>query len=231
MRGATPTQAALCGRVSVPNSGSARRTVRAHTGPMPWARGTRSSWSRHRGLARSGVSRSWASGALAALSPVLEAILSFVRRARVPARRFCAAGRRPSRGWRRPKRARRSCGWASGRGRGGGRSTSAQCASARAANAAVLAHGPGARAHSRAGRGLTPTLGRPAAAQAAVAARSRPPGASRTSRRGGGPAAGPRAARCPWHRGGQPSAPQRDAGPSRAGLAHPPYPQSPARPP
>ncbi len=86
--------------------------------------------------------------------------------------------------WRRPKRARSSCVWASGSGRGVGRITSAKCASARASNASVLANWPVARAKSRACRGLTTTTGRPAVAKALVAARSRPPVASSTIRVG-----------------------------------------------
>ena len=52
----------------------------------------------------------------------------------------------PISGWRRPRRARSSCVWASGSGRGVGRITSAQWARARASNASVLrqlARGPG----------------------------------------------------------------------------------------
>ena len=93
--------------------------------------------------------------------------------------------RRVIRCWRRPRRTRRSRVWASGSGRGVGRITSAQCASARASNASVLANCPVARAKSRACRGLTTTTGRPAVANAAVAARSRPPVASSTIRVGG----------------------------------------------
>jgi hypothetical protein len=130
----------MCCRVRVPNSGSASRNVRAHTGPMPLALCNRSSFSRHRGLARSVVSRSVSSVAMSALRHVIGATLSFVRRALVPARRFCSAVRLPISGWRRPKRARRSCVWASGSGRGVGRITSATWARARASTASVVAH-------------------------------------------------------------------------------------------
>ena len=89
-----------------------------------------------------------------------------------------------SSGWRRPKRARSACVWASGSGRGSGRITSAQWARARASNASVCANGPVARGQSRACRGCTTTTGRPAAAQALVTVRARPPVASSTSRVG-----------------------------------------------
>ena len=110
--------------------------------------------------------------------------MSFVRRALVPARRFCSAVRMTISCWRRPKRARSSCVWASGSGRGVGRITSAKCANARASNASVLANWPVARAKSRAWRGLTTTTGRPAVAKALVTMRSRPPVASSTMRVG-----------------------------------------------
>ena len=82
LRGATPTKAAICCRVSVPNSGSSSNNVRAQTGPMPLALCNTSSFSRHRGLARSVVSRSWSSVAMAVLRHVIGAIMSCVRRAR-----------------------------------------------------------------------------------------------------------------------------------------------------
>ena len=110
--------------------------------------------------------------------------MSLVRRSLVPARRFCSAVRMPISCWRRPRRARSSCVWASGSGRGVGRITSAKCARARASNASVLANWPVARAKSRACRGLTTTTGRPAVAKALVTARSRPPVASSTIRVG-----------------------------------------------
>ena len=56
-RGATPTHAALWCRWRAPHAGRARRTVRAHTGPLPEARGQRAALSRHHGLARRRVSR------------------------------------------------------------------------------------------------------------------------------------------------------------------------------
>src|SRR2546426_8983447 len=56
--GATPTKAAICCRVSVPNSGSSSRNVWAHTGPMPLALCNTSSFSRHRGLENDDVLRS-----------------------------------------------------------------------------------------------------------------------------------------------------------------------------
>jgi hypothetical protein len=183
-RGATPPQAASCWRVRIPNAGRASRHGWARPGPLPVARCNRSSLSRHSRLARRSVSRSWSSGAMAAWRHVLGAVMSCVRHSLVPARRCCAAVRMPSRGWRRPRRARTSCVWAAGSGRGGGRITAAPGASARAANASVVAHGPVARAPSRAGRGWTTTPGRPAAAHAAVAARARPPMASRPLRVG-----------------------------------------------
>ena len=109
-------------------------------------------------------------------------------------------------------RARSSCGGAAGRGRGGGRLTSAQGARARASNASSLAHGPVAHATSRACRGFTTTTGRPAVAKAPVTRRSRPPVASSTIRVGGGPGDGPQASPLRWHRWERPSAPQRGAG-------------------
>ena len=120
----------------------------------------------------------------ACIEPGIGAALSVWRRPLVPVRRCCAAVRMPMSCWRRPSRARNSCVWASGSGRGVGRITSAKCASARASNASVLANCPVARAKSRAGRGLTTTTGRPAAANAAVAARSRPPVAFQHDQRG-----------------------------------------------
>jgi hypothetical protein len=66
-----------------------------------------------------------------------------------PREGFCAAVRMPISCWRRPKRARSSCVWASGSGRGVGRITSAKWARARASNASVLASWPMARATSR----------------------------------------------------------------------------------
>ena len=77
LRGATPTKAAICCRVSVPNSGSSSSNVRAHTGPMPGALCNRSSFSRHSGLARSSVSRSSSSVARRSLSQVIWASMSF----------------------------------------------------------------------------------------------------------------------------------------------------------
>ena len=151
---------------------------------MPVTLCNRSSFSRHRGLARSVVSSSSSSVAIPAFSHVIWAAMSFLRRALVPARRFCSAVRMPISGWRRPRRARSSGVWASGTARGGGRLTAAPCATARAANASVLAHWPGARAKSRTWRGCTTTTGRPAVAKALVPMRSRPPVAANTRRAG-----------------------------------------------
>jgi len=184
LSGATPTKAAICWRVRAPHSGSSNNNVRAHTGPIPGARCHTSSFSRHSGLARRRVAMSASSVARRSLSQVLCACMSVWRRPLVPARRCCSAVRRPTSGWRRPQRARSSCVWASGSGRGVGRMTSAKCASARASNASVVANWPVARAQSRACRGLTTTTGRPAVATATVVARSRPPVASSTIRGG-----------------------------------------------
>jgi hypothetical protein len=140
MEWATPTNAALCCRVSGPHSGSSSHTVRAHPGPLPGALGNRASFARHRGLARRRVSIAASRGANRSLRQGLGAAMAVWRRPLVPARRFGSAVRLPRRGWRRPQRARRASGGASGRGRGGGRITAAQGASARASHAAVVAH-------------------------------------------------------------------------------------------
>jgi hypothetical protein len=49
--GATPTKAAICLCVSVPNSGSSPRSVRLTTGPMPGTLRSRFSYSRQSGVA------------------------------------------------------------------------------------------------------------------------------------------------------------------------------------
>ena len=103
---------------------------------------------------------------------------------------------------------------------GVGRITSAKWARARASNASVLANWPVARAKSRACRGFTTTTGRPAAAKALVAARSRPPWLLAQSGWGGGPAPGPRASLPRWHRWGRPTALQRGAGNVQLGFGH-----------
>jgi hypothetical protein len=118
------------------------------------------------------------------LRQVLCVSRSVWRRPFVPARRCCSAVRMTTSGWQRPQRARRSCVWAAGHGRGVGRITAATCASARASTAAVVANGPVARAKARACRGVTTTTGRPAVAQAPVPRRARPPVASSTLRVG-----------------------------------------------
>ena len=187
-RGATPTPAALCGRWRVPTAGRARPTVRAHPGPRPGARCHRASWSRHRGLARRRVSRAASSVGRRSWRPVRGAARSVWRRPLGPATRGGAAVCLPLRGWRRPRRARSACGWMAGRGRGGGRSTVAPWARARASTASGGAHWPVARAHARTCRGCTTPTGRPAVATALVTARSRPPVAARTIRGGDGPA-------------------------------------------
>jgi hypothetical protein len=208
----------MCGRVSVPHAGSASRNVRAHTGPMPGTLCHKSSCSRHRGLARSLVARSSSNVARRALSQAIGASLSWGRRPLVLARRCCSAVRMPISGWRRPRSARSSRVWASGRGRGGGRSTSAQCARARASKASVWANCPVARAQSRACSGCTTTTGRPAVAHAAGAPRSSGVVASHTSRGGGGAATVPRASRLQRRRSARPSALQRGAPPCLTGL-------------
>ena len=168
LRGATPTKAALCCRVSVPNAGRSRSNVRAHTGPMPLALCHRSSFSRHRGLPRSSRLEGVVQRGDALIEPRNMGCHVLREASARPREAVLLRGAQMIRCWRRPRRARRSCVWASGSGRGVGRSTSAKWASARASNAAVVANWPVARAKSRAGRGLTTTTGRPAVANAAV---------------------------------------------------------------
>ena len=232
LRGVTPTNAAICWRVRGLNSGSSRSTVRAHTGQRPLARGTISSFARHRGLAQRVVSRSLSRVAMSALHHVIGATLSCLRRALVPARRFCSAVRMPISGWRRPHRARSAWVWASGSGRGIGRIPLAQCARARVSHASVCTNWPWPGQY-------------PAPDAGAQRPRGDLPRPRRSSRRAPGPrwllvqleydggsALGPRASASPsshWHRSGRPTVPQRVAGPCPTGLWPHPSQQNRAR--
>src|SRR5881409_296437 len=90
-----------------------------------------------------------------------------------------------SRSWRRRvNRASSACVASSGRGRGVGRTRSANSARIWASIASVLASCPVARAKARIWRGLAMTMGTPAVASVAATACSYPPVASRTTSAG-----------------------------------------------
>ena len=100
------------------------------------------------------------------------------------ASRFCSMVRIPISWRRRSSNASSSRAVSSGRGLGSARVTAAKWASTRASMASVLARCPIALAKSRTWRGLTTSTGSPARQSAAATAASRPPVASRTTRRG-----------------------------------------------
>ena len=81
---------------------------------------------------------------------------------------------------RRVSRALQACAWASGSGRGVGRTASATWARPWASRGSVLANRPVALAKSRAWRGFTTTTGRAASARAPATGTSSPPVASST---------------------------------------------------
>ena len=154
-------------RVSVPNWGNSRcGNVRAHTARMPLALLQQIRRFPAIGLARSVVSRSLCRAAMAALSHVIWATISCVRRALVPARRFCSAVRMTISCCGAPKEARQLCVWASGSGRGVGRITSAKWARGPSIQGIRLANWPVAGQNPGPGAGLTTTTGRPAVAKA-----------------------------------------------------------------
>ena len=149
IEGATPTQAAICRRVSVPNSESSSSNVQAHR-PNAWALCNMSSFSRHSGLARSVVSTSSSSVAMRALSQAIwpRCPVSGTRR---PREAVLCCGPHADQLLAAPGGAQRlRLGVGSGRGMGGSRRHRGQ---RRASNASLLAHRPVARAQSRACRG------------------------------------------------------------------------------
>jgi hypothetical protein len=186
-RWATPTRAAVCWRLRVSSTSRWATHVIERMGPTPGTLCNRSSLARHPALERmrcpTSVSKSdnscsshwkgaWCRGrrpAGAALSRSFSVVSS-------------------SMGWRQHVgSALSSCTWGSSSNRGVGRTAPAQCASARAVNASVLAKRPVALAKSLAWRGGTTATCKPVVARATVTSNSKPPVASRTINAGSTP--------------------------------------------
>ncbi len=179
-RGATPARVAICLWLSAPSSGNSPSRTALTIGPMPGTLCRRSLLACHTGLA----------SIRAASSPVTSSSWRSSHRmcCRIPRckgrgakpRRFFSATSISSSCRRRVSSASSSCAASEGKGRGVGRTRSANSARIAASRASVFASCPVLRAKSRTWRGLATTIGRPTAAQAATAGRSNPPVASQT---------------------------------------------------
>ena len=108
LNGATPAKAAIRWRLSVPNSGSSSRSVRAETGPMPGTLRYKVSRSRQTGLARNVVSRSSSRVASWASSQARWASMVAWTRRGALSRRLCLAVRIATSWRRRVNKARSS---------------------------------------------------------------------------------------------------------------------------
>ena len=179
--GATPTRAATWPRFRLPSSGRWVSSVQESTRPTPGTLRSRSSWARHMGDERISSPMSLSRSSICCLS---QRMCSWIRR---PTR--LDAGRRRFRSEvsisnscrRRSTRARNSRVSSSGRGRTGGLTASANCASNRASMASVFASLPVARAKLRTWRGLTNDTGKPTSSSSPAIGISNPPVASNTT--------------------------------------------------
>src|SRR6266567_3331051 len=179
--GATPTSAAISFRLKRPSSGNSARSVRLVIGPIPGTLCNRSSWARHKGLARTAWSRSRSTPPSWRSSQRMWSVRlrRMARRARPS--RFCSAISISMSWRRRVTKASKLWRASSGSGRGSGRTRSANRASTAASMASVFANWPVARAKSRTCRGFATTTATPALASAAATVCSYPPVASRTT--------------------------------------------------
>src|SRR2546425_7281935 len=172
--------AAICLRLSCPNSGTSPNSVVVNTGPTPGTLRNRLSFSRHTGLSRSVCAKSFSTAPSCARNHrTCWSICRWIGRgARL--RRCSSASSISTSCRRRRSHACRLCVIVSGSGRTGGRTTSAKCANTPASIASVFANRPVARAKSRTCRALSTTTGSAAVASAATTATSYPPVASST---------------------------------------------------
>ena len=182
--GATPTRAETWPRLRLPNSGKCVSSVEESTGPTAGALGSRSSLAHHMGDERIRLVISLSRSCACCLS---QRIWSWIRgRMRLEGlrRRFRSDVTIPRSCRRRSTRARSSRVSSSGRGRTGGLTASANCASTWASMASVFASLPMARAKLRTWRGLTNDTGRPDSSNSPATSISNPPVASSTTPQG-----------------------------------------------
>ena len=181
LSGATPARAPAWPLFTLPSSRRCVSNVEESTGPTPGALRIRSSWARHMGDERISSAMSLSRSSTCCLSQRMCSSIWSCTRLGARLRRFRSEVAIPNSCRRRSTSARSSRVSSSGRGRTGGLTASANCASTWASMASVLASQPVARAKLRTCRGFTNDTGRPTNSNSPATSVSNPPVASNTT--------------------------------------------------
>jgi hypothetical protein len=184
LKGATPTKAAICLRLSSPSSGSSARRLRDNTAPTPGTLRSNLSFSHQTGLSFMAFCNSLLMSPRQCSNHTICALMLGFTNGGALLRRFFSAVSILTSCRRRAVSAWRCLTCLFLRGRGWGLTASPKRANIWASMVSVLANLPVALAKFRTWRGLTTTTGRLAAAKAVTTAASKLPVASKTIRRG-----------------------------------------------